>query len=34
MDESIDPEELLCPACGAKFECLIAEEDLDALDEE
>ena len=34
FDESIDPEELICPACGEKFECLIAEEDLKALDEE
>ena len=34
LDGSIDPEELVCPACGEKFECLIAEEDLEALDEE
>ena len=32
FDESIDPEELICPACGEKFECLIAEEDLQELD--
>ena len=34
FDGSIDPEELACPACGEKFECIIAEEDLDALDAE
>ena len=34
FDSSIDPEELTCPACGEKFECLISEEDLKALDEE
>jgi hypothetical protein len=34
FDGSIDPEELACPACGEKFECLVSEEDLKALDEE
>ena len=34
FDGSIDPEELTCPACGEKFECLISEEDLEALDAE
>ena len=34
FDSSIDPEELTCPACGEKFECLIDEEDLKALDAE
>ena len=34
LDSTVDPEELVCPACGEKFECLISEEDLDALDEE
>ena len=34
FDSSIDPEELRCPACGEKFECLISEEDLDAIDAE
>ena len=34
FDESIDPEELICPACGEKFECLITEEDLQELDGE
>ncbi len=34
LDGTIDPEELVCPACGEKFECLVAEEDLEALDEE
>ena len=33
FDGTIDPEELACPACGEKFECLISEEDLEALDE-
>ena len=32
FDGTIDPEELACPACGEKFECLISEEDLEALD--
>ena len=34
FDGSIDPEELACPACGEKFECLVSEEDLEALDAE
>ena len=34
FDGTIDPEELACPACGEKFECIIAEEDLEALDGE
>ena len=34
FDGSIDPEELTCPACGEKFECLVSEEDLKALDAE
>ncbi len=34
FDGSIDPEELACPACGEKFECIVSEEDLAALDEE
>ena len=34
FDGSIDPEELSCPACGEKFECIISEEDLEALDAE
>ncbi len=30
FDSSIDPEELTCPACGEKFECILdAEEELD-----
>ena len=32
FDSSIDPEELRCPACNAKFECIVDEEDLKALD--
>jgi len=34
FDSTIDPEELICPSCGEKFECIISEDDLDALDEE
>ena len=34
FDGSIDPEELACPACGEKFECLVSEDDLKALEEE
>ncbi len=34
FDGSIDPEELACPACGEKFECIVDEDDLKALDEE
>ena len=34
FDGSIDPEELACPACGEKFECIIAQEDLESLDAE
>ena len=34
FDSTIDPEDLTCPACGEKFECIISEDDLDALDEE
>ena len=34
FDSTIDPEELTCPACGEKFECIISEDDLDALDAE
>ncbi|MBE6559084.1 MAG: hypothetical protein E7661_08795 [Ruminococcaceae bacterium] len=32
FDSSIDPEELRCPACNAKFECIVDEDDLKALD--
>ena len=34
FDESIDPEELICPACNEKFACLIDEEELQKADEE
>lgn len=34
FDESIDPEDLVCPACHEKFACLVDEEDLEKLDEE
>ena len=33
FDGSIDPEELVCPACGEKFECIVSEDDLKVLDE-
>ena len=29
FDGTIDPEDLACPACGEKFECIISEDDLD-----
>ena len=32
FDGSIDPEDLICPACGEKFECIVSEDDLKALD--
>ncbi len=33
FDESIDPEDLVCPACHEKFACVVDEDDLKALDE-
>ena len=27
FDESIDPEDLACPACGERFECIVPVED-------
>ena len=32
FDATIDPEELKCPACGEKFECIVDEDDLKAID--
>ncbi len=32
FDASIDPENLRCPGCGEKFECIVDEDDLKALD--
>ena len=32
FDSSIDPENLRCPNCGQKFECIVDEDDLHALD--
>ena len=32
FDSSIDPENLRCPNCGEKFECIVDEDDLKALD--
>ena len=34
FDESIDPENLTCPACNEKFACIVEEDDLTSLDEE
>lgn len=34
FDESVDPENLVCPACNEKFACIVEEDDLAALDEE
>ena len=34
FDESVDPEELICPACNEKFACLIDEEELEKVDDE
>ena len=34
FDESVDPENLTCPACNEKFACIVEEDDLTALDEE
>ena len=32
FDSTIDPENLRCPNCGEKFECIVEEDDLKALD--
>lgn len=32
FDATIDPENLACPACGEKFECIVDEDDLKAID--
>ncbi len=34
FDESVDPEELTCPACNEKFACIVEEDDMKALDGE
>ncbi len=34
FDSTIDPENLRCPNCGEKFECIVEEDDLKALDGE
>ena len=34
FDESVDPEDLTCPACNEKCACVVEEDDLKALDEE
>ena len=34
FDESVDPDDLTCPACNEKFACVVEEDDLKALDEE
>ena len=33
FDATIDPENLACPNCGEKFECIVEEEDLKAFEE-
>ena len=33
FDATIDPENLACPNCGEKFECIVEEEDVKALEE-
>ena len=32
VDENLEISEISCPACGEKFECLVSEEDLNALE--
>ncbi len=32
FDATLDPENLRCPNCGEKFECIVDEDDLKALD--
>ena len=32
FDATIDPENLRCPNCGEKFECIVDEDDLKAID--
>ncbi len=34
FDETIDPEELICPACHEKMACLVDEEDYKKIEEE
>ena len=34
FDESVDPENLTCPACNEKFACIVEEDDLTTLSEE
>ena len=34
FDASIDPEDLICPACHAKIACLVDEEDLEEIEKE
>ena len=34
FDESVNPEDLTCPACNEKFACVVEEDDLKALDGE
>ena len=34
FDESVDPEDLTCPACQEKFACIVEEDDLQTLAEE
>ena len=34
FDESVDPENLVCPACNEKFACIVEEDDLATMEEE
>ena len=34
FDSELDPENLLCPACGEKFGCIVGEDDYKAISEE
>ena len=34
FDESVDPENLVCPACNEKFACIVEEDDLATIEEE
>ena len=34
FDESVDPDDLTCPACQEKFACIVEEDDMQAIAEE
>ena len=33
FDQDLDPENLICPACGEKFDCTIADDDIKDIEE-